>query len=836
MKLSLYLSVISLLLLSCSPKEQKTMSYTSENLIDKKYPEAAFFLSRNYPEDSFNKKAFLKATKQVKETINQRSDGSWETQGPGNISGRISSIDIDQEGNIYLCYSKGGVYKSEDNGQSYSSLMDNEAFLAVSDIAIDPTNTDILYVATGDVDISIMYGIGNGVLKSTDGGLSWENKGLEEESIISRVHIDKNNPDLIFASAMGIPGRKSNNKGVYKSENGGDDWEQILFVNDSTGIQDMIVHPDNPDIIYATGWNRIRSNKRSVVAGPDARIYKTTDGGTTWETLTNNLPEGDFSRVGLAMSGTNPDVIFANFASAGNFLSLHKSEDAGNTWTTITEAGENGFPQNSHGGFAWFFGQMAVNPLNDNDIFILGVGLYRTLDGGQSWVDVTAGHVDNHHLMFHENKVYVGTDGGAYRSNASNISWEDIDFNVTGMLYKVGYNPHLPDLQYGGAQDNGTYRGNNVNINDWEVYGFGDGFQPAFHPTNDEVIFAESQNGFIYMLNDQTGDFLGLTDGLEGSFYWDTPYLISPHFPNEIITASDRVYSILYDDVDFEVWDQVAISDNLTDENSDWQRHSISTVVQSPINPDLFYVGTTDGLVWRTQNYGDDWEQIMDGLPRRFVSKVVASTHDENTVYVTFTGYRDDDYVPHVFVSKDQGEAWQDISGNLPDFAVNDIMAYPASDDKVLFVATDGGVYFTKNGNEETVDWERLGDNMPIIPIWDLAYNIQKNELVAGSFARGILSFDLEQVDLEEAVFTKQEITNHFIIYPSISQDKVHFKNMPDNVHRIQLLSKNGSSIEQNIHVTTNSLDITTLPSGHYFVQCLDKSNQKIALGRFIKP
>ncbi len=835
MRTFIYAFVVASFLMSCAKTSETGHLSDATNVIDKKYPEATYFQLRNYPDETFNKKAFLKATTQVKETINQRSDGQWLTQGPGNISGRVSSIDIDQEGNIYLCYSKGGVYKSSDNGQSYESLMDDEAFLAVSDIAIDPTNTDILYVASGDVDISIMFGIGNGVLKSTDGGQSWENKGLMEESIISRIHVDKNNPNLVFASAMGIPGKKNNKRGIYRSENGGDDWEQILFVNDSTGIQDMIVHPDNPDIIYATGWNRIRNNRRSVVAGPDARIYKTTDGGTNWSSLTNNLPEGDFSRVGLAMSGSNPEVIFANFASAGNFLSLHKSVDGGENWTTITEAGENGYPENTHGGFAWFFGQMAVNPNDDDDIFLLGVQAYRTLDGGQSWEDVTAGHVDNHHVLFHENDIYIGTDGGAYRSNVNNVNWEDIDFNVTGMLYKVGYNPHLPDLYYGGAQDNGTYRGNGENINDWEVYGFGDGFQPAFHPTNDEIIFAESQNGFIYMLNSVTGNFLGLTDGLEGPFYWDTPYLISPHFPNQIITASNRVYSIVYDEINFDIVEQVELSDNLTEPNSNWQAHSISSVDQSPFDPNILFAGTTDGLVWRSLNYGDSWEQIMTGLPRRYVSKIVASTDDINTVYVTFTGYRDDEYIPHVFASNDQGDYWQDISSNLPNFAVNDIMAYPFSEDRILFVATDGGVYFTENADEEAISWDRLGDNMPIIPIWDLAYNVVNNQLVAGSFARGILSFDLEQVDIEETVSTENELSNTFTVYPTVAKDLVYFKHLPQGVDKIQMVNASGVKSNYAIHSASKSLDITNLHSGIYFVQCRDKSNRLLAASKIIK-
>lgn len=796
-----------------------------EDPILKKYPEIDYFLSRNWPEETFNNNAYLKAVKSVKVSAEQRSDGNWQTQGPGNVSGRVATIEIDNVGTIYIGYSKGGIYKSTDDGATYTSLMDDEAFLALSDIEIDPSNNNTIYVGTGDVDISIMFGIGNGVLKSTDAGETWTNIGLVEESIISRVHVDKNDPNLVFASAMGIPGEKSDNKGVYRSADGGLNWEQILFVNDSTGIQDMIVHPDNPDIIYATGWNRIRNNRRSVVAGPDARVYRTRDGGLTWDTLTNGLPEEDFSRVGLAMSGTNPDVIFVNFATASNFHSAYKSEDGGDSWAIIAENGENGLDGNSHGGFAWFFGQMRVNPNNDNDIFILGVRMYRTLDGGASWQNVNGGmHVDHHDLVFDGDRIYVGNDGGAYRAENLSSDWEDIDFNVTGLLYKVGYNLHLPEFYFGGAQDNSMYYGNAEDINDWTSYSGGDGFQPAFHPTNPDIWFTESQNGGIRAVNINTFESFNVRQGIGGRFYWDTPYFVSPHDPNLIFLASDTLFSVTINEVPFEQAGFERLSDQLTDPDAQWTAHSVSTIDQSPIDANILYAGTTDGLVWRTLDYGSTWEQIGEGIPRRFVSKVVASPTEESVVYVCHSGYRDNEYVPHVFRSDDNGTNWTDISSDLPQFAVNDIFVYPNSEDKILFVATDGGVYFTENGGES---WDRLGNDMPIIPIWDLDFNVVNNEIVAGSFARGILSFDLEQVNIGDGTYTDDSELEGYDIFPTIVENEFQIRSDRSDIISYQIFNQNGQLMETSNTTANRYVNVVHYNSGIYYVKLVTDQGRK---------
>jgi len=821
---------ICFLALGCQQIDESTM-HVLVNPIDQKYPEAEYFSMRNWPDESFDKAAFLSAVKQVNSDDTKRSAGNWETQGPGNISGRISTIAIDDNKNIYLGYSKGGVYKSTDDGLSFEPLIDDQAFLAVSDIEIDPNDQNTIYIGTGDVDISLMFGIGNGVLKSTDGGETWDNIGLETESIISRVHVDTENSDLVYASAMGIPGEKNQNRGVYKSLNGGIDWEQVLFVNDSTGIQDMLVDPTNPDIVYATGWNRIRNNRRSVVSGPDARIYRTRNGGISWDTLTNDLPTGNFARVGLEMSGSDPNTIFVNYGTTQNLISLHKSQDGGDSWDTLTVVSENELLSDgngSHGGFAWFFGQMRVNPINDDDIFILGQNLYRSLDGGQSWELVTGDmHVDFHDLVFDEDRIYVGNDGGAYRSVYFSNDWVDLDFNVTGLLYKVGYNPHLPDTYYGGAQDNGIYRGSDQDIDNWVRYSGGDGFQPAFHATNPEILFTESQNGNIRMSHPQGNP--RLTSDMEGAFFWDTPYFLSTHNPNLLFTGSDRVYYVDIDEITGE-YETIQLSDILTEPGSLWQSHSISTLHQSPINEDILYVGTTDGLIWRTIDFGNSWEQIGDGVPRRYVSRIHTSPSQENTVYLTLTGYRDNEYIPHVFRSDDNGDNWIDISSNLPQFAVNDVIVYPESNDEIIFVATDGGVFYTTDAGSS---WELVGENMPIVPAWDLAHNIINNELVVGTYGKGILSFDLSQIGIGDGVATHDQQLAGFTVFPTISSDFVQIDFENDEVYGYKIYDQIGRQVkvESSLH-HRSTIDVSNFNAGLYYLTL--EQNGKRASTKFI--
>lgn len=790
---------------------------------------------RNFPETTFDHKAYIAAmTKESSKVANRNIQGTWTDHGPGNLGGRVNCMAIqpDNDQVIYLGYSRGGVYKTVDGGSNWASIFNEFTYLSISHIEIDPNDNNTLYIGTGDENISGYPEIGNGIYKSIDAGSTWTHMGLSDESIIGRIHVAPTDTDIVYASAMGIPFEKNNDRGVYKSLNGGLDWEQVLLVNDSTGIIDMVVDPADPDIVYAAGWNRLRSNYASKISGPDAKIWKTEDGGTSWQILENGLPTGDLTRIGLTMWEGDPKVLYASYSASrevpgcggtGNqLIGIYKTVDAGITWNAIpTDEYENGLPCSLQGGFAWYFGQIRVNPNNVDDISVLGVNHYRTLNGGTSWesaVTSTYVHVDYHELIYKDNVMYVGTDGGAYKSDETS-EWLDIENNSTNQFYRVAYNVHEPDTYYGGLQDNGSTGGSQADKNNWERLWGGDGFQLAFHPVDSELFFAESQNGNIVKLDN--GGVEGFTQGLVGSKNWDMPYFISSVEQDVMYTGTDVVYRRhIYDDPEW-----IPISENITDldDNSPYYSHNVTTIHQSTINPDYLYVGTSDGIVHRKESTGN-WTNITEGLIRRYVTDIKASPSNEETVYVTLSGYKNNDNTPLVYRSNDRGDNWMSIMGDLPPIAINDIYILDGYNDRVLIIANEAGIYLSKNAGE---NWERLGDNMPYVPVYDLEYNPINDQLIAGTFGRGLQTFDLDQIDLGDAVSTQDPLFDAVTVYPTVVESLINIDNPSDLYINISIYDVTGQLILKNEN-PERSFDLSQIASGAYYIEIKHEKNRKI--------
>jgi len=733
-------------------------SLTQFSKIDGYFPYEDFFNARNFPESGFDHKSYFKRIeKERSKYITRSPNGVWEDQGPGNFGGRVNVIALDPSDDeiIYLGYSRGGLYKTTDGGANWSSIFNEFSYLSISTVEVDPNNSDIIYIGTGDENISHYPAIGNGVYKSSDAGNSWTQIGLGDAAIISELHVDGTDPNIVYASAMGIPFEKTNDRGVYRSKDGGDSWDQVLFINDSTGVIDMAVAPNNPDIVYAAGWNRMRSNNFSRIAGPDAKIHKSEDGGNTWKIMENGLPEGDFVRIGLEMFGDNGDTVFATYSRNGedarcnsfatNFYGLYKTSNAGEDWIELpTDEETTGLPCTFQGGFAWYFGKFAVNPLDENDITLLGVNSYRTKNSGETWEGFTDWwpHVDHHDALYNGIDVFLATDGGAYKINdLDNLGWVDIENISTNHFYRVAYNPHRPDLYYGGLQDNGVVGGSGLDINNWFRISGGDGFQIRFNADDPNIVYTESQNGFISKSEDGGFSFFGFTQGLTGDRNWDMQYILSPHDQNILYTGTDKLW-IRYSDT-FDEW--LPLTEDLTDAENDplgFYEHNITCLSQSAINPGILYAGTSDGFVWSTED-GANFNNVSEGLPRRWISEVKASPTFERTVFASVTGYKNNDFDPHIFRSDNLGEEWVDISGDLPNFAINDLYILEGYDDQVIFVATEIGVYHTLNGGDS---WERLGNDFPFIQCLDLEYNPVAHQMIVGTYGKGLRTYDLEQL------------------------------------------------------------------------------------------
>ncbi|MEZ4965827.1 MAG: T9SS type A sorting domain-containing protein [Saprospiraceae bacterium] len=722
-------------------------------------PAEWFFTVREYPDFKTDVNTYVKAIRQVAQGAVQRGNpgfgAAWTVQGPGNIGARVNTIKVHPNNPdiIYIGYSHGGVWKTQDGGENWFPVFDEQPFLAISDIELDPQDPNVVYVGTGDHNISGYPFIGDGLWRSPDGGQHWQHLGLDDQRIVSKIIVHPNNANTIYVATMGLPFERNNDRGLYKTTNGGLSWQQVLFVSDSTGITDMVMAPGNPDVIYAAAWDRIRNNQESIVSGENARIWKTTDGGANWAALESGLPDFANSRIGLSISANDPNYVLAVYVSESlDYLATFKTSDGGANWSALPEDGlDTGFMN----GFGWYFGKIFINPFDPNDIFICGVELWRSLDGGDTWFQTTPEwwlyevHADKHDMAFINPSTFLlATDGGLYKTSDGGFEWEKIENIPTSQFYRVAYNPFSPDWYFGGMQDNGTSGGNNAFMTEWpRIYG-GDGFQAVFHPEDENIYYFETQNGNI------VGSFDGFsidqaTDGIDDDDRrsWDMPYMMSRHDYNTMYTGTYRIYQG-FGHLPF--W--FPISDDLTDGIIFGSRyHFISAIDESPLDPALLYTGTSDGNVWRGDPTTQEWTSIIAGLPDRYVSSVKASPNITDRVYVAHTGYKSNDFSPHLHRSDDRGDNWVSVAGDLPALAINDIQVLPGHQDSIIFVATDGGVYGTLDGGQH---WERLGTGMPIVPVYDIELNPIERTLIAGTYARSIMSFPLDSLQNDDDVST----------------------------------------------------------------------------------
>ena len=742
------------LVMICWPSSQ-TQPNALSKLDEKSGPFEYLHQMRSAPGEAMDLKEFRRVMDLALEgQVPTRSlDVPWQQEGPYNIGGRLNCIavhPIDSD-TWFTGSAAGGIYRTSDAGESWSSTGDDFAYLSIGDITFAPSNPSVMYVGTGDPNISGSPHPGNGVYKSTDGGASWTHVGLSDACIISQVVVHPTNSEIVYASAMGIPFVPTPDRGVYRSMNGGDSWELVHFVNDQTGAIDLIMHPDEPNRLFCATWTRVRNNQESIISGEDCRIWRSTDAGDNWEMMTNGLPTGELSRIGLTSDVNDPDRVFALVIDTTfQIEGLYRTIDGGDSWGNVNWDIDQ--MSNAMGGFGWYFGKLFVSPQSGSQISILGVDMWTTDNSGTSWYMSVppwweySVHADKHDLAFlPDGSVLVATDGGLYR-NTSGISaataefgWEDVDNIPNSQFYHVAINPFEPDRYTGGAQDNGTTTGNMELGSEWTRDLGGDGFQAYF---DDEIVglrYAAIQYGELRFQEDDAWGWSDFINGIDPDDRrnWDMPYIPSAHSNEVFYTGTYRMYR--NDAAPYGNWE--ATSGDLTDGVIFGNNfHTISCIGESPVQDGLLYAGTTDANVWVSSDWGENWTEVTAGLPERYVTDLKASPLVANTVYATHSGYKDNDNVSYIHKSLDMGATWTSIAGDLPDLPINEVEII---NDSTFVVATDVGVYFSNNEGE---NWERVGNNMPLIPVFDLALHPENGELVAATFARSMMTFPLDSL------------------------------------------------------------------------------------------
>ncbi len=733
-----------------------------------------FFIQHSFPYGKIDYAAHRAAALQYKQSqlaaaaFKTNDLAQWQFAGPVNSGGRIVDIAFDPSNTeiAYLAAASGGVFKTKDGGSTWQPVFDNETTLSIGDIAVAPSNPSVIYVGTGEANGgsgSLTYDA-NGIYKSINGGLTWTNVGLENTRMTGRVAIHPTDPDIAFAATMGDLYGPTPDRGLYKTTDGGLTWTNVLFVNDSTGVIDVVINPQNPDIVFAATWMRTRHANTKDYAGTESGIWKSTDGGNTFTQLgsANGLPpQGvEYSRIGIDLCDASPNVVYCVYIDGQySFGGLYKSVNNGISWS---ETNDQSLQNSMANGQGYWYGRVKCDPVDPNIVFLIGFDMYKTVNGGSSWSNTFNGvHVDQHAVAIHplnHNFVMLGNDGGLHISNNGGTNWT---YNATlpiSQVYRAEIDHSLPASIYVGLQDNGTNRTLSGLPDDYQFIFGGDGFQSLVNQNDSYTILAGYQYGNIWKSADGGYNWYpSYSYGIFGTGNWNYPLTIDPLNPDVIYTGTQNVFR----SIDFgDTWSAISPALTQLDYTGTLIFGTISYIDASPIDEDIIYAGTDDGKVWNTLNGGNTWQEVDNGLPERWVTCVKADPFDKHTAYVTLSGYRFHDNASHVYKTTDDGQSWTDIGTGLPDVPVNGIIPDPLYE-SYFYLATDVGVYYTVNGG---ASWQPAGSGMPVVACVDLKLHQPTRTLVVGTYGRSVYKLSLD--DLVGDVNVQTAATS-FAVFPN---------------------------------------------------------------------
>lgn len=721
-------------------------------------PSDWLYCQRAYPTGKIDRAAYYSAIRQKQRTMDLMQQSrtpmpTWEYRGPDNIGGRITDLAIhpSDHNTIYAGAASGGLFKTTDRGQTWQPIFDDALSLSIGDLDIAATNPNVLYVGTGEANAgggSLTYD-GTGVYKSTDAGTTWQHCGLTEAGSIGRLVIHPQDTAKVYVAAMGHMFANNPERGIYRTEDGGQTWENILFVSDSTGGVEIAVHPTQPDTLYAAMWERIRRPGYRQYGGPSSGIYRSYDGGDTWTLLTSGLPTQDLGRIGLAISPSQPSQVYAVVIDPiGELIDVYKTMDNGDNWQVAGSAGAN-TPS-----FMWWFGRVFADPLDADRAYLASLDMYESQNGGANWSKISHGvHVDQHALYIAPDTsgfMVIGCDGGVYISENHGQNWTHQKGLPITQFYECEIDPSFPDRLYGGTQDNGTMRVLDNDPGNWKRIWGGDGFVSLVDPDDNSYVYVESQYGNLRRAVNGGTNFQYAQSGLaNGGRNWNTPYVFDPQDPSILYIATRRVYKSTNRAA---FWTPISPDLATAPGGNNLVYGTFTSLSVSPLSSNIIFAGTDDGHLWRTTNGGMDWTEISAGIPDRWITEVVASPHDSATVFVSLSGFQHDDEAPHLWKSTDFGDTWMSCSGNLPPIPINCVHQDPDNPHQ-LYVANDAGVYASYTSGQS---WFPLGVGLPNVIVNDLDFHPGMQTLVAATYGRSMYSLVLPPVDVQPVPLTGQ--------------------------------------------------------------------------------
>jgi photosystem II stability/assembly factor-like uncharacterized protein len=741
----------------------------------------------------------------------------WRSIGPVGQGGRVDDIAVrpDDPHTYFVGFATGGLWKTTNNGTTFTPVFDTYGTHSVGALALAPSNPDILYVGTGEANNRQSSSFGEGVYKSVDGGETFSHVGLRETQSVARIVVHPDDPGVVWVAANGHLFGPNPERGVFKSSDGGGTWDKVLYVDENTGATDLVIDPSNPNTLFAAMFEHQRTACCFVGGGPGSGIWRSNDGGDSWTRVEESgLPRGTMGRIALAMTPADPNVVYAQIEVAADreeplsdeereewerlddVDSLPPDPEWSGVWRSADKGASWEFRSNQNGR-PMYFSQIRVSPTDPDLVYVVDQRVWKSRDGGRTFERLNGyGHVDQHAFWIdpsNHDHLIIGNDGAVDVSWDQGETWESLRGWALGQPYHASVDMRRPYYVCTGLQDNGTWCGPSlvrdgpILSQDWYGVGGGDGFYTAVDPTDPTMLFSESQNGNIRRVDLRAGEsqrirpFAPEEDDpetnivpapsvdLEIRWNWNTPFILSPHNPrtihagaNRFFTSRDRgehwtMSSDLTKNIDRDDIEVLDLSNDMprcrqldrgvecilsrNDGVSRWS--AIASVAESPLVPGVLWAGTDDGNIQVSQDGGTTWTEVSSNLPggttRYYVSRVEASHHDVATAYVSIDGHKSDDLRPYVYVTRDFGENWTDISSNLPDYGNANTIRQDPKNPSILYVGTEFGLFASL---DEGASWHRFMPNLPVVRIDDILIHPRENDLVLATHGRSIWIMD----------------------------------------------------------------------------------------------